>query len=419
MAKERSTILLALGIGLLAALLATMGLLLFASSLAVATDEDATPDLLPGVDLVTEEVEPGVYRVLADEHRDLRTSVWGVAVSGDGDVWVDRHVDGASRLSRLGREQEYGLSAHDTDAIGTPLSVDRNGAIRANLERPSGEMTFDGEGWAPAEERLALGGSGTADAVAGDGFWASAAWDALEVVRKSDGGVESEHFDLYRTDPRFRLSDAGGGVLVADASDGTAWVSLSTPGASLFKLAKFDGSTFERIDTSDPSGPSRGGLEGGRQNVLIDLVEAPDGTLWVSSWQRWLDVLHVWSWDGLSWTAYDPVETNAGSSWSDVWGGAPLSMGWGPMTGTWFEPDGSIWFDGLVHFDGEQFTALDAPLASADESTVVSTISVAPDGTIWIVMVGGYGQDCATSITCGSSAEGLYVITPEAVAATE
>lgn len=35
-------------------------------------------------------------------------------------------------------------------------------------------------------------------------------------------------------------------------------------------------------------------------------------------------------------------------------------------------------------------------------------------------MVGGYGSDdCQTSITCGTSAEGLFVITPDAVAASE
>ena len=65
MANERNSILVALGMGLLAGVLAALGLVLFSSSMAVAADE-STPDLLPGVDLVTEEVAPGVYRVLGD-----------------------------------------------------------------------------------------------------------------------------------------------------------------------------------------------------------------------------------------------------------------------------------------------------------------------------------------------------------------
>ena len=33
---------------------------------AEPTGASATPDLLPGVDLVTEEIEPGVYQVVSD-----------------------------------------------------------------------------------------------------------------------------------------------------------------------------------------------------------------------------------------------------------------------------------------------------------------------------------------------------------------
>ena len=36
-----------------------------------AAEDTTTPDLLPGVDLVTEEVEPGVYRVLGEGVDDL------------------------------------------------------------------------------------------------------------------------------------------------------------------------------------------------------------------------------------------------------------------------------------------------------------------------------------------------------------
>jgi hypothetical protein len=236
------------------------------------------------------------------------------------------------------------------------------------------------------------------------------------------------YVDLNYTDPvpdlndGFGLTDAGGAVLVAPASDGTIWVSLSTPGSGRFQLAKFDGNTFDRVETGGPAGPSRASLrlDDSGQNVLADIAEAPDGTLWVQRWQRHDDVLYLWSWDGIGWTEFGPIETRAGRSWSEVWAGTDEHPGAGPRTGIWFGSDGSFWLDGLVHFDGERSTALDAPLASDAETTVVSAVSVAPDGAIWVVMVGGYGSDdCQTSITCGTSAEGLYVITPEAVAASE
>ena len=54
------------------------------------------PDLLPGVDLVTEEVEPGVYRVLSDGtgndlaiHATVHDGDLAQVVAGqDGSVWV-------------------------------------------------------------------------------------------------------------------------------------------------------------------------------------------------------------------------------------------------------------------------------------------------------------------------------------------
>ena len=52
------------------ALVSTLAVGLLAAP-ALAAEEATTPDLLPGVDLVTEEVEPGVYRVLSDGVRNL------------------------------------------------------------------------------------------------------------------------------------------------------------------------------------------------------------------------------------------------------------------------------------------------------------------------------------------------------------
>ena len=81
------------------------------------------PDLLPGVDLVTEEVEPGVYRVVDDGLRDLSGiglgrqrghtfSPAGLAVGPDGDVFLHTAPAAGSR------------SGTGADQLGTGLAPD-------------------------------------------------------------------------------------------------------------------------------------------------------------------------------------------------------------------------------------------------------------------------------------------------------
>ncbi len=87
------------------------------SDASIVPDRSVNPDLLPGVDLVTEEVEPGVYRVVDDGLRDLSGiglgrqrghtfSPAGLAVGPDGDVFLHTAPAAGSRsepeLIRLG-----------------------------------------------------------------------------------------------------------------------------------------------------------------------------------------------------------------------------------------------------------------------------------------------------------------------------
>ena len=57
---------------------------------SATADDTTTPDVLPGVDLVTEEVEPGVVRVISDGHRAVSpTGIESrVIARDDGRVWV-------------------------------------------------------------------------------------------------------------------------------------------------------------------------------------------------------------------------------------------------------------------------------------------------------------------------------------------
>ena len=70
-----------------------------------------TPDLLPGVDLITEEVEPGVYRVLSDGVREFGHSTRSRNLSPtfreDGSLWTASSVE----LSRLGSDETVKLPA--------------------------------------------------------------------------------------------------------------------------------------------------------------------------------------------------------------------------------------------------------------------------------------------------------------------
>jgi hypothetical protein len=74
---------------------------------ATAETESTPADLLPGVDLITEEVEPGVFRVLGDGAHDL-TSLMAdpigvlVATGHDGSVWL-QSSQWAARLGEPGR----------------------------------------------------------------------------------------------------------------------------------------------------------------------------------------------------------------------------------------------------------------------------------------------------------------------------
>ncbi len=164
MTSTRNSILLALGMGLLAGLLAALGLVLLSSSATMA-QEATSPDLLPGVDLVTEEVEPGVYRVDSDGIRDLsripddRDRYAGGILDGnivaglDGSVWWFG-PDGFFRVGEeglhswpeeLGESFQPGLADIEVAADGTVWLAYTIFGAGASL--PSGISSYDGRTW--------------------------------------------------------------------------------------------------------------------------------------------------------------------------------------------------------------------------------------------------------------------------------
>jgi len=109
--------------------------------------------------------------------------------------------------------------------------------------------------------------------------------------------------------------------------------------------------------------------------VVSEVAVAPDGTVWVASSSA------VFSFDGAEWTRrFDqPAGSVAVDESGTVWIGGPLQQG--------ELLNGSLW---LARWDGESFVRVDptpeAPPAPVESvSTSDTSMTVSPDGGIWIV----------------------------------
>ena len=128
--------------------------LLAGSAIGVAgqeADEPTTTDQMLAR-MVTEEVRPGVFRVVNDGVRDLSYPVegWGdhgfmVDVTPDGSVWLSGDAGGHG-LFRLGEEPVF----EDVEAFPRYREVAPDGslwAIGVVSDDRRGTFSFDGEGW--------------------------------------------------------------------------------------------------------------------------------------------------------------------------------------------------------------------------------------------------------------------------------
>ena len=128
---------------------------------AEAVTSTTDPDLLPGVDLVVEEVEPGVFGVTSDGVRDLswvadRTGLLmggvfngNIAAGRDGSVWSF----GPDGFFRLGDADTHAWSASElVDGVewGDDLEVASDGTLM-RLSDPEHAAVFDGRSWTERE----------------------------------------------------------------------------------------------------------------------------------------------------------------------------------------------------------------------------------------------------------------------------
>jgi hypothetical protein len=351
-----------------------------------------TDELLAG--MVTEEVEPGVLRIVNDGYRDLAhpdEDVWredAVIVGAAGDVW---RITPPRHLFRLGQEPEwdYEPGLVDIGQANTEASLD--GRLWTLALR--GLRVFDGETWTQDEYHYS-GDGGVEYYIGGD-------WEAIEMQddgtvwllddeflaalrpgREPDDSAWADVYDGWVLPTRLSVTDDGEAWLAAisDADDGS-WAFL-----------RFDGTDWQ-------------------------VVLGPDGVSWVSSF----DVGP----HGPLWTAGDSVRPHRNLARHDDAGWTIFTEAngvrpWGGQQADWWDivdtievaPDGSVWVnatggpadtcDGLARFDGETWT-------SYLTGRCISDLDFAPDGSVWLV----------AREPEGVSEVNTYVITPEAVAATE
>ena len=155
--------------------------LLAGSAIGVAGQEDeptTTDEMLAG--FVTEQVEPGVFKIVNDGYRDVShpdEDFWlddAVLVGAVGDVW---RITPPRRLFKLGQEPEwdYEPGLVDIGQANTEASLD--GRLWTLALR--GLRVFDGETWTQDEYHYP-GDSGAEYYIGGD-------WEAIEV--QEDGTV--------------------------------------------------------------------------------------------------------------------------------------------------------------------------------------------------------------------------------------
>ncbi len=322
-----------------------------------------TGELLSG--MVTEEVEPGVLRVVNDGVRGLSSADFGypgysVDVTPDGGVWLSA-VEGRHGLFRLGEEPTF-----DTVAAWPPyMEVAPDGSLWALSE--DSILSFDGEGWTPRATTndsalrfgsLAIGPDGT--------VWATD-WTGMLLLRLEDDGTLTT-IEAW--------ADVYAGVVSPDelavSPDGDVWLvgMVRGDGPDAEALLRFDGSEWEVIP----------GPESFLNHPLGNSLDVgPDGTLWVNTSNGYSGADGVGGlarFDGSGWTAF--TEADGVQDWG--------AQGFIATDLLAVASDGSLWMNGapdgdgcggVAHYDG---TTWDSYLVES----CVHDLAIAPDGSVWV-----------------------------------
>jgi hypothetical protein len=325
---------------------------------------------------------------------------WGYSgfvmdVTPNGSVWLSSRL-GSSGLFRLGEEPVFEDPAANPPyrEVAPDGSLWGLGGVSGGLE---GLFSFDGEGW--TVRATTTDGGLTALAVGSDGTVWVAAIDrdkycpdiedgdcsGIALLRLEDDGslrTIEDWSDVYDHD--------ASAVQLAVSSDGDVWL-VGRPRGYIQRaevLLRFDGEGWEAIP-----GPER--WNPGDMGRYLEF--GPDGALWVrANAAGGLD-----SFDDPGWTTF--TEADGLQSWY-VQGNSETDV-------LEVAADGSLWLlgspneagrgCGVTRYDGTTWTSY-----LVESESCVDEFTLAPDGSVWLrAAEGGWLH--------------TYVITPEAVAATE
>ncbi len=371
--------------------------------------------------MVTEEVEPGVLRVINDGFRDLTTptdpmrrftagaaradylypGLRAVIVGDAGNVWrtaacvAPAPESSCLRLYRVGQEGAWDVDPVPVSFWTGQIDAGPDGRLWALAQ--NGPRVFEDGAWEPARYQ-----------VDGD-------FDAITV--QADGRVWLKSDELCWTDETsagctrwpavFDGGDYGlAGPVVTD--DGIVWLTALADEDGSVSFLRFDGTAWQVL-------PAPADYPGDPTPLTHPVGMTRDG--------------------GTVWTAGDPFVRHQSLTRLDEQGWTTFTAAdgvgtWGGQRGEWnapndmlrVAPDGSAWVnatiatasvtdpstvtggrtcDGLARFDGETWQPFLA-------GSCISDLDFAPDGSAWVVALDRQSGEVST-----------YVITPEDVATPE
>ena len=415
-----------------------------------AASPSAITDLLST--LVTEEVEPGVYRVLDDGagHDLVAEPPAGVTVAPDDSIWLLRAsqdpvvgtvldpnhgVDAVFELGEAGTDPFEPSSSDFVD-----VAVDVDGAAWLGLEpemrdgrwgfsSPQGSLaSVDGDTWATHTWPDGSADVGAIEATADGAVWV--ARNVEDGPGPSVARIKDGEWTVLPSldDPSLEGLYRGAHASFVAAEDGTAWLAngrvpfggAGAPGPT--GLLHFDGERWEVVEL-----PIEGQVHAG------PLALGPDGTLWVyaADHSRSPSENYLARLDADGWAVFSGRTANSGHTLDEADGVPLLSTQIHYEARMAVDGDGRLWI--AVNGDGGAGDG-DNWLYPPSLDPVPGPIGVLTfDGTTWNQHLRGLhvnGVDVADDGTVFATAldhrynkdrglAGLYVITPEAVATTE
>ena len=373
-----------------------------------------TEEVLSG--MVTEEVEPGIFRVINDGVRDLTLEgLWGwwidIIAGQDGSAWIvtDHH------LFRLGDERTHRWSEEmrSLDDL-APLGVDAEGVAwlggSTDVGPWRGLFALEGEAWTRYAPLDVPAGVALSEVEFGpDG----AVWVALGCC---DSGLEDSPSDVALP-VLARLEDGVWDITHTQVPDrGSLHVGSDGPFGFVDEIfSRYDGSEWQ---------PQEMPYDGTDSFADLDQRAGPEDTLWLGLWGE----CPVGQEDACGET-HSPrygLARYDGDGWEEwLVNRFPEKDGENLLSALFLRTvgfDGSLWGSVQWGVDGASWPSWSGDAASCDgvarfDGTVLSRhlrglcvgpMEVAPDGGLWLL----------ASSTPSTSTD-VYVIDPEAVAITE